>query len=267
MKNKVVVITGASSGIGKACAEYFARKGSKVVLAARNLEKLRAVTQELKDKNYEIHYLQADVSIESDCQALIQESISKYQKIDVLINNAGISMRAILNDMEVSVIKKVMDTNFYGMVYCTKYALPYLLQTQGSVVGVSSIAGYKGLPARTGYSASKFAMHGFLESLRIENLKNNLHVLIACPGFTASNIRNVALDKNGTHQAESPREEQKMMTAEEVAHHLYYSVLKRQNSLVLSLNGKLTVFLNKLFPKLVDKLVFNHFKKEPNSPF
>ena len=267
MKNKVVVITGASSGIGKACAEYFARKGSKVVLAARNLEKLRAVTQELKDKNYEIHYLQADVSIESDCKALIQESISKYQKIDVLINNAGISMRAILNDMEVSVIKKVMDTNFYGMVYCTKYALPYLLQTQGSVVGVSSIAGYKGLPARTGYSASKFAMHGFLESLRIENLKNNLHVLIACPGFTASNIRNVALDKNGTHQAESPREEQKMMTAEEVAHHLYYSVLKRQNSLVLSLNGKLTVFLNKLFPKLVDKLVFNHFKKEPNSPF
>ena len=267
MKNKVVVITGASSGIGKACAEYFARKGSKVVLAARNLEKLRAVTQELKDKNYEIHYLQADVSIESDCQALIQESISKYQKIDVLINNAGISMRAILNDMEVSVIKKVMDINFYGMVYCTKYALPYLLQTQGSVVGVSSIAGYKGLPARTGYSASKFAMHGFLESLRIENLKNNLHVLIACPGFTASNIRNVALDKYGTHQAESPREEQKMMTAEEVAHHLYYSVLKRQNSLVLSLNGKLTVFLNKLFPKLVDKLVFNHFKKEPNSPF
>ena len=267
MKNKVVVITGASSGIGKACAEYFAHKGSKVVLAARNLEKLRAVAQELKDKNYEIHYLQADVSIESDCQALIQESISKYQKIDVLINNAGISMRAILNDMEVSVIKKVMDINFYGMVYCTKYALPYLLQTQGSVVGVSSIAGYKGLPARTGYSALKFAMHGFLESLRIENLKNNLHVLIACPGFTASNIRNVALDKNGAHQAESPREEQKMMTAEEVAYHLYYSVLKRQNSLVLSLNGKLTVFLNKLFPKLVDKLVFNHFKKEPNSPF
>ena len=267
MKNKVVVITGASSGIGKACAEYFARKGSKVVLAARNLEKLRAVAQELKDKNYEIHYFQADVSIESDCQALIQESISKYQKIDVLINNAGISMRAILNDMEVSVIKKVMDINFYGMVYCTKYALPYLLQTQGSVVGVSSIAGYKGLPARTGYSASEFAMHGFLESLRLENSKNNLHVLIACTGFTASNIRNVALDKNGTHQAESPREEQKMMTAEEVAHHLYYSVLKRQNSLVLSLNGKLTVFLNKLFPKLVDKLVFNHFKKEPNSPF
>jgi short-subunit dehydrogenase len=267
MKNKVVVITGASSGIGKACAEYFACKGSKVVLAARNLEKLRVVAQELKDKNYDAHYVQADVSIESDCQTLIQESISRYQKIDVLINNAGISMRAILNDMNVDVIKKVMGINFYGMVYCTKHALPYLLQTQGSVVGVSSIAGYKGLPARTGYSASKFAMHGFLEALRIENLKNNLHVLIACPGFTASNIRNVALDKNGTHQAESPREEQKMMTADEVAHHIYYSVLKRQNSLVLSLNGKLTVFLNKLFPKLVDKLVFNHFKKEPNSPF
>ena len=147
-----------------------------------------------------------------DCQHLISETISKFKKIDVLINNAGISMRATLEDMNLSVMKKVMDINFYGTVFCTKYALPHILKSKGSVVGVSSIAGYKGLPARTAYSASKFAMQGFLESLRIENLKKGLHVLIACPGFTASNIRNTALSKDGEVQKESPRDESKMMT-------------------------------------------------------
>ena len=160
-----------------------------------------------------------------------------------------------------------MDVNFYGTVFCTKYALPYLLKSKGSIVGMSSIAGFKGLPARTAYSASKFAIHGFLESLRIENLEKGLHILIACPGFTASNIRNVALSKDGKVQQESPRDESKMMTAEQVAEYVYFSVLKRQNSLVLSINGKLTVFLNKLLPSLVDRLIYNHLKKEPNSPF
>jgi short-subunit dehydrogenase len=110
-------------------------------------------------------------------------------------------------------------------------------------------------------------MQGFLESLRIENLEKNLHVLIACPGFTASNIRNTALSKDGGVQSESPRDEKSMMSAEEVAEKIYLSVIKRQNSLVMTINGKLTVFLNKLLPSVVDRLVFNHLKKEPNSPF
>jgi short-subunit dehydrogenase len=207
------------------------------------------------------------VSIEGDCKRLVDETLKVFKGIDVLINNAGISMRAILEEVDLSVIKKVMDVNFYGTVFCTKYALPFLLESKGSVVGVSSIAGYKGLPGRTAYSASKFAMQGFLESLRIENLEKNLHVLIACPGFTASNIRNTALSKDGGVQSESPRDEKSMMSAEEVAEKIYLSVIKRQNSLVMTINGKLTVFLNKLLPSLVDRLVFNHLKKEPNSPF
>ena len=207
------------------------------------------------------------MSIEDDCKRLVDEALRAFKGIDVLVNNAGISMRAILEEVDLSVIKKVMDVNFYGTVFCTKYALPFLLESKGSVVGVSSIAGYKGLPGRTAYSASKFAMQGFLESLRIENLKKNLHVLIACPGFTASNIRNTALSKDGGVQSESPRDEKSMMSAEEVAEKIYLSVIKRQNSLVMTINGKLTVFLNKLFPSLVDRLVFNHLKKEPNSPF
>ena len=195
------------------------------------------------------------------------ETINRFKKIDILINNAGISMRATFEEMDLLVMKKVMDINFYGTVFCTKYALPHILKSKGSVVGVSSIAGYKGLPARTAYSASKFAMQGFLESLRIENLKKGLHVLIACPGFTASNIRNTALSKDGKVQKESPRDESKMMTAEKVAEYIYDAVVNRQNSLTLTINGKLTLFLNKIIPNLVDRLVYNHFKKEPNSPF
>ncbi|MGC6470748.1 MAG: SDR family oxidoreductase [Flavobacteriales bacterium] len=267
MKNKVVIITGASSGIGKASAFYFAQNGSKIVLAARNKQKLEKISNKMNELGFDNIYVQTDVSKEEDCKHLIDTAIKQYSRIDVLINNAGISMRAILNDAEVSVIESVMKVNFFGTVYCTKYALPHLLSSCGSVVGISSIAGFKGLPGRTGYSASKFAMHGFLESLRIENLKKNLHVLIACPGFTASNIRNTALSKDGSVQAESPRNEKAMMQAEDVAKYLYFSVKKRQNTLVLTLNGKLTVFLNKFLPKLVDQLVFNHLKKEPNSPF
>ncbi len=142
-----------------------------------------------------------------------------------------------------------------------------MLKRKGSVVGVSSIAGYKGLPGRTGYSASKFAMHGFLEALRLENLKKGLHVLIACPGFTASNIRNTALGSDGNMQGESPRDEQKMMQPEEVAKFILKAVLRRQNSLILTRNGKLTVWLNKFIPKWVDRLVYNHMRKEPDSPF
>jgi short-subunit dehydrogenase len=267
MKNKVVVITGSSSGIGEACARLFAEQGSKVVLAARNEKRLTQITQDILNNGNEAIFFVTDISKEKDCKLLIEKSVSHYGKIDILINNAGISMRAILNELDTSVIQKVMDVNFFGTVFCTKYALPHILKEKGSVVGVSSIAGYKGLPGRCAYSASKFAMQGFLESIRIENLKNKLHVLIACPGFTSSNIRNTALNKDGQVQSESPRDEQQMMSPEQVAKQIYLSIKKRQNTLVLTINGKLTVFLNKLFPNLVDKLVFNHLKKEPNSPF
>ena len=266
MRGKVVIITGASSGIGKACALEFAKRGANVVLAARNKEKLELVIEELKEINKNNIAVQCDVSKEEDCRKLIEETIKKYQKIDVLINNAGISMRALFNETALSVIKKVMDINFWGTVCCTKFALPYLLKSQGSVVGVSSIAGYLGLPARTGYSASKYAMQGFLDALRTENLKTGLHVMVACPGFTASNIRNTALTNDGSEQGETPRDEEKMMTAEEVAKEIVDGVIKRKRTLVLTTEGKLAVFLGKLFPKFIEKQVFNKMVKEPDSP-
>ncbi len=266
MKNKIVIITGASSGIGEACALAFAAKGAKVVLAARNIDKLNGVAEKIQNKGTEVLAVKCDVSIKDDCKKLVEETIAKFGQVDVLINNAGISMRAIFNDMELNVLEKVMDINFYGTVYCTKYALPHLLKRKGSVVGVSSIAGYVGLPARTGYSASKFAMQGFLDALRTENLKTGLHVMVACPGFTASNIRNTALSSDGSAQGETPRDEGKMMSAEQVADYIVSGVERKKRTLVLTSQGKLVVFLSKFFPKFVEKQVFNHMAQEPDSP-
>ena len=267
MQKKVVIITGASSGIGKACAEVFAAKGYVVVLIGRSIDKLKIVEQNLLSNGAEVLVIKADVSIESDCKMLVEETISKYNRIDVLINNAGLSMRALFADLDLKVIRQLMDTNFWGAVFCTKYSLPYLIKQKGSVVAVSSIAGKKGLPGRTGYSASKFALEGFMESLRTENLKNDLHVLVACPGFTATEIRNTSLTANGTSQGESPRDESKMMSASDVASHIFEAVHHRKRDLLLTGNGKITVWLNKFFPSWMDKVVFKHMAKEPGSPF
>ena len=184
LNDKVVIITGASSGIGKALAIEFASRGANLVLAARQYVALCELTESLINQ-YSIKAVavQCDVTEEEDCAHLIKQTILTFNKIDILINNAGISMRALFQDVDLKVLKTLMDVNFWGMVYCTKYALPHIQKTQGSIVGVSSIAGYKGLPGRTGYSASKFAMNGFLDALRIENLKTGVHVLTACPGL------------------------------------------------------------------------------------
>ena len=262
-----MIVTGASSGIGLACAEKFLKEGAAVVMASRNVSNLSDHLKKINHNESSFLTVNCDVGDEDDCKSLIKKTINRFGKIDVLINNAGISMRALFNDLDLKVMKQVMQTNFWGTVYCTKYALPYLLKTKGSIAGISSIAGKKGLPGRTAYSASKFAMEGFLESLRTENLKSGLHVLVACPGFTATNIRNAALDAEGKQQGNSPRNEGKMMTAEKVADMIYKAVTNRKRDLVLTANGKITVWMNKFFPSYMDKTVFNHLSKEEGSPF
>jgi dehydrogenase/reductase SDR family protein 7B len=267
MKNKVVLITGGSSGIGKACAEVFGQHGSKIVISGRNEQNLIETKDYLSSLDISIHTVVADVSRKEDNELLVQETLKAFGTIDILINNAGISMRALFEDMDVEVLEKVMDINFYGTVYATKAALPHIIKNKGSIIGISSIAGYRGLPARTGYSASKFAMQGFLESLRTELLKKNVHIMVACPGFTSSNIRNTALSKDGTAQGDSPLDEGKIMSAITVANEIYKATVKRQRDLVLTSQGKMTVFLNKWFPSFMDKMVYNHMAKEKDSPF
>lgn len=272
IKDKVAVVTGASSGIGLAAVKEFATAGARVVLAARSAEKLNEIVRELEMQypsgsgSSRFLAVPTDVCREEDCKNLIEKAVEAYQKIDILVNNAGISMRALFKDLDLSVIRQLMDVNFWGTVYCTKYALPYLLQTKGSVVGVISIAGFKGLPARTGYSASKFAVYGFLDTLRVEHLHDGLHVMIFAPGFTASNIRNVALTADGSRQGETPRDEDKMMSAEEVARRMLVGIRKEKAQIILTPIGKITVLLNKFFPRLVDRLEYNYMKKEPGSP-
>ncbi len=266
LHGKVVVITGASSGIGMACAREFSQLGCHVVIAARNIANLKELESEITSTGAKVLAVPTDVSIEEDCSRLVEQTIKTFGRLDILINNAGISMRALFYDTSPDVLKKLMDVNFWGTVYCTKFALPHLLESKGSVAGVSSIAGIHGLPGRTGYSASKFAMHGFLEALRIENLKKGLHVMIVAPGFTQSNIRRTALVADGASQGESPRDEKKMMTAQKVAWYIARGIHKRKRTLILTTQGKMVNLLKKFAPALLDKLSYNHMAKEANAP-
>lgn len=267
MKDKVVIITGASSGIGKACAEVFGEQGAKIVITGRNLERLQEAEAELIKKGIQVFAFQADVSEEMDNKKMVEAVVKHYGRIDVLINNAGITMRASFEDTDLSVIRKVMDINFFGAVYATSYCMPEILKNKGSILGISSIAGYRGLPGRTGYSSSKFALQGFLESLRTEMLHRGVHILTVCPGYTTSNIRKASLLKDGSQQGHTPRDENKMMSAEECARHIYKATIKRKNILTLTTQGKLVVFLNKWFPVFMDKIVYNSVAKEADSPF
>ena len=263
---KVVIITGASSGIGKACAFAFADAGADVVLASRNIDELKNISQMISSLGVKALPVAADVSKESDCKNLIEETVKNFGRIDVLINSAGISMRALFEDVQLDVLKRVMEINFWGTVYCAKHALPHLLKSKGSLVGISSIAGKTGLPGRSGYSASKFAMEGFLQTVRIENLHKGLHVLAACPGFTASNIRSSALNASGEKQGESPRDENKMMQPDVAAEKILKAVVKRKRDLVLTSEGTLTVLLSRFFPSLLDKMVYKRMADEKDSP-
>ena len=267
MIKKAVFITGAGSGIGKALAIESAKRGYSLAIMGRNLKTLEITASDcaIYDVSISIHV--GDVSSENDCKKAINEAIANHGNLYCLFNNAGISMRALFAEVDLTVLKQVMDTNFWGTVYCTKYALPEILKNKGSIVGVSSIAGFKGLPGRTGYSASKFAMHGFLEALRCENLKKNLHVMIACPGFTDSNIRKTALNALGQTQSESPLDEKSLMPASKVAYEIWEALMQKRWYLVLTVQGKMAVFLNKWFPRLADKLTYRKMSKEPNSPF
>lgn len=258
--NKVVAVTGGTDGIGKALVELLLSQGARVATCGRHHDKLYDL--QTKYASSPLHTVVADVSSENDCRRFIESTIKVFGGIDILINNAGISMRALLKETTIEVIRKVMDINFFGAVYCTKYALDSIIERKGAIVGVSSIAGYRGLPGRSGYSASKFALQGWLEAIRTELLDDGVHVMWVCPGFTASNIRNAALNKDGATQGESPMDESQLMTAEECAQHILHAIEHKKRTLVLTFTGKRTVLMNKFFPGWADKLVKNFFFKE-----
>ena len=197
---------------------------------------------------------------------MVEATVRAFGGVDVLVCNAGLSMRALFDEVDLAVLHRLMDVNFWGTVYCTKYALPYLQRAKGSLVGISSVAGLHGLPGRTGYSASKFAMTGFLETVRIENLKKGLHVMIACPGFTASNVRFAALTADGSSQGETPRNEGKMMTADQVARIVARGILRRKRLCLMESEGRATHFVKKFAPAFLDRMFYLVMSREPDSP-
>ena len=263
---KVVIVTGASSGIGLASARLFGSLGAKVVMAARSIDKMQELAPSVAPAD-RVFAVRCDVTSEEDCKALIAAAVERFGGIDILVNNAGISMRAMFKDLDLSVLHRLMEVNFWGTVNCTKAALPYLLQAKGQVVGVISVAGYSALPARTGYSASKYAVRGFLDTLRIEHLKDGLGVLVFAPGYTSSNVRNAALTADGTPQGETPLEEDKLMSAEDCAMHMARAIARRRSQVTLTSLGRATVWAHSLFPRLTDKLTYSFIARETNSPF
>ena len=265
-KNKVVIVTGASSGIGEAMAREFAAQGARVVLGARSVQKLQLIAGDIRSRGGQAAYCGVDVTDVGECRELIDTAVREFGGIDVLVCNAGLSMRAIFDDVDLEVLHRLMDVNFWGTVNCCKFALPYLQQSHGSIVGISSVAGLHGLPGRTGYSASKYAMTGFLETLRIENLKKGLHVMIACPGFTASNVRFSALTADGTQQGATPRDEAKMMTPEEVARIVARGIQKRKRLCLMENEGRATHFVKKFAPGFLDRMFYLVMSREPDSP-
>ena len=258
-KNKHVVVTGGSDGIGKALVDILLAKEAKVSTCGRNKQKLD--TLKTTNENKLLHTYIADVSVYEDCKNFINATINTFGEIDILINNAGISMHGELKDTDISVFEKVMAINYFGTVYCTKLAVDSIIKTKGTIVGISSIAGYRGLPGRSGYSASKFAVNGWLEAVRTELMTKNVNVMWVCPGFTKSNIRNVALNEKAEIQGESPLDESSLMTSETCAQEILKAIEKRKRTLVLTFKGKQTVFMNKFFAKLTDKLTHNFFYK------
>lgn len=258
-QDKVVAITGGSDGIGKALIELLLPMGAKVATCARNQDKLYDL--QLRHSTSPLHCVVADVSNYNDCKMFIDSTIKQFGGIDILINNAGISMRSLLKDADLEVFRKLMDINYFGTVYCTKLALASITERKGTIVGISSIAGYRGLPGRSGYSASKFALNGWLEAIRTELLDDGVNVMWVCPGFTRSNIRNAALNANAEAQGESPLNESSLMSAQECAKHILDAIEKRRRTLVLTFKGKQTVFINKFFPSWADRLTRNFFFK------
>lgn len=268
-KDKVIIITGASSGIGLATARLFAGMGAKLSLAARSIDRLESLASELTDDRSRILCIKTDVSVEEDCRRLIEETVRRFGKIDILINNAGISMRAPFLDVNLEVIKKLMNVNFWGTVYCSKYALPEILKTKGSIAGVISTAGYVAIPGRTGYVTSKYAIRGFLETLRIEHLNDGINILVFAPGYTASNVRNAALLADGSPQGYSPKDEGKLMSAEKVAEKLAYGLYRRKKEMILTALGYWDIWLYKRFPRLMDRVQLHYIrrKEKQNDPF
>ena len=255
MKDAVIVITGASKGIGAELARQLAAKGAKLVLAARNDAELQAVAGVCRNLGASVITVRADVAVEHDCQTIMNGAVLAFGRIDVLVNNAGATMWARFEDIEdVEVLARIMQVNYMGAVYCTRHALPHLRESRGLIVGISSLAGKVGVPTRTGYSASKHAMTGFFDSLRIELADSGVDVTMIYPGFVATGIRENATGPDGKPILVSPVKEGDVMRVEDCVARIVKAIERREREVVMTARGKLGQWLRLVAPGLVDRI-------------
>ena len=255
MKDKVVIITGASKGIGAELARQLASRGAKLVLAARNDAELNAAAEECRKLGATVITAKADVAVEHDCQTIVAGALLAFGRIDVLVNNAGMSMWARFDEIQnVEVLARIMQVNYMGAVYCTRHALPHLKASRGCLVGISSLAGLVGVPTRTGYSASKHAMTGFFDSLRIELADTGVGVTMIYPGFVATGIRENATGPDGKPILVSPVKEGEVMTVEDCASRIVRAIERREREVVMTARGRFGCWLRLVAPGLVDRI-------------
>ncbi len=255
LKDKVVIVTGASEGIGRAVCLALAEHGMKIVLAARNEERLLELKKEIESKSSQALVVLTDVTDESACENLVKKAVAEYGQLDVLVNNAGQSMWTKMEEMvDTSIYERLMRLNFFGSLYCTFHAVPYLRKTKGRIIMVSSLSGIMGVPFRTAYCASKHAVVGFADALRIELRESDVTVTVVAPDFVLSEIHRRALDGKGNPLGESPMQEDKIMTSEECAALIMDAIIKRKRLQLTSFRGKLGRFLKLLTPSLMDKV-------------
>ncbi|HGY55246.1 MAG TPA: SDR family oxidoreductase [Caldithrix abyssi] len=258
----VVVLTGASAGIGKELAMQLARQGACLSLAARHADRLEEVGEQCRQLGAKAITVPTDVADKKQCEQLIERTVQEYGRIDTLVNNAGITMWALFEDIEdLSLLENIMQVNFFGSVYCTYYALPYIKKNKGRIVGVASLTGKTGVPTRSGYAASKHAMAGFFDSLRIELSGSGVSVTMVFPGFVATDIRERAIDGKGNPLEKSPLPEEEMMPVEKCANIIVEAMENRKREVVMTTRGKIGVWLKLIAPALVDKIARRAIEK------
>ena len=259
---KVIIVTGASEGIGRALCLALADQKPKLVLAARNRDRLNQLKEEVESKGAKALVVPTDVSEEAVCRKLIEQTVSDWGRVDALVNNAGRTMWTTLEDLEdTSIIEQIMRINYFSAAYCTYYALPHLKETRGRIVAVSSIAGLNGVPTRTAYSASKHAMFGFFDSLRIELMDSGVTVTMIAPDFVLSEMHRRAFSKDGNPLGKSPMQEEKIMTAEQCAARIVAAMENRSRLEVLSTRGKAGRWVKMIAPGLIDRVAQKAIKE------
>ncbi len=258
----VVVVTGASEGIGRALCLALAPQKPKLVLAARNQNRLNELKDQVVSMGAQALVVPTDVTDQDACRKLVEDSVAKWNRLDVLVNNAGRTMWTRLEDItDISIFEQLMRINYLGAADCTYYALPHLKKSKGRIVVVSSIAGLSGVPTRTAYAASKHALFGFFDSLRIELLETGVTVTMIAPDFVLSEMHRRALGSDGTPLGKSPMQEEKIMTAEKCADLIVKAIENRKRLLITSLRGRLGRWVKMFAPGLIDKIAAKAIKE------